>query len=91
MTEDQTPEQNVSLDEVQELAKRFIELANEIKNEGRSPAAVNGALMFASGIYATYTAAGNEGYLRESGIDKVAGSYRRNLAKLQELKKAAKG
>ena len=52
---------------------------------------VNGALMFASAIYATYTAAGNEGYLHASGIDKIAGSYRRNLAKLQDLKKAAKG
>ena len=91
MTEVQTSEQNVSLEEVQQLGKRFIELANEIKNQGRSPAAINGALMFASAIYATYTAAGNEGYLHESGIDKVAGSYRRNLAKLQELKKAAKG
>jgi hypothetical protein len=91
VTEEQTSEQNVSLEEVQQLAKRFIELANEIKNQGRSPAAINGALMFASAIYATYTAAGNEGYLHESGIDKVAGSYRRNLAKLQELKKAAKG
>ena len=42
---------------------KFIELANELKDEEISPALVSGALMTASGIYATYVAAGNQGAL----------------------------
>lgn len=74
-------------DQVQELAKRFVDLANAMKDEGYTPHLVNGGLMFASCIYATYNAAGNEGYLHDSGVDKVAMVYRRNLAALQALKK----
>ncbi|MCB1786065.1 MAG: DUF3144 domain-containing protein [Chromatiaceae bacterium] len=88
MTDESTTTKKVEFSEVQDLAKRFIDLANEIKNEGRAPDAINGALMFASCIYATYSAAGNEGYLHDSGVAKVVEVYRRNLATLQKLKKA---
>ncbi len=73
-------------DEVHALAKKFIELANAMKNEGASPDVINGGLMFASCIYSTYASAGNEGYLHESGVEKVAAVYRRNLATLQRMK-----
>lgn len=89
MTEPTANEPKVTFAEAEELAKRFIDLANTLKNEGRSPQAVNGGLMFASCIYATYTAAGNEGYLHDSGVEKVAAVYRHNLAQLQQRKKAA--
>ena len=73
------------------LSERFIALANEMKNEGKSQQMVNAALMSASGIYATYTAAGNEGGLTASGVDKVVGVYKANLQNVQKLKQQATG
>jgi hypothetical protein len=66
---------------------KFIELANELKEEGIDIKLVNGALMTASGIYATYIAAGNEGALESSGVDKVVDVYRRTLEHHQTAKK----
>ena len=71
-----------------ECMRRFIDLANEMKNEGAPVDVVSWSLMSASAIYTTYSVAGNEGGLNDSGIDKVADAYRRNLANIQELKKA---
>ena len=68
------------------LSARFIALANEMKNEGKSQQMVNAALMSASGIYATYTAAGNDGGLNASGVDKVVAVYKANLESVQKLK-----
>lgn len=69
-----------------EATQRFIDLANEMKNQGMDTRLVSAALMSASGIYATYTAAGNEGFLQGTGIDKVAAIYKRNLNYIQERK-----
>ena len=66
---------------------RFIDLANEMKSEGMDIQLVSAALMTASGIYATYTGAGNEGALHESGINKVVDMYRQNLEFIQKRKK----
>ena len=66
---------------------KFIELANELKEEGIDVKLVNGALMTASGIYATYIAAGNKGSLESSGVDKVVDVYRRTLEHHQTIKK----
>ena len=66
---------------------KFIELANELKDEGYETELVSGALMSASGIYATYVAAGNEGGLEPSGVEKIVGIYRRTLEFIQEQKK----
>lgn len=66
---------------------KFIELANELKDVGHDPKLVSAALMSASGIYATYAAAGNDGALEASGIDKVVNLYRNNLEFIQERKK----
>ena len=68
------------------LSARFIALANEMKNEGKSQQMVNAALMSASGIYATYTAAGNDGGLNPSGVDQVVAVYKANLENVQKLK-----
>ncbi len=75
-----------SMHEYNVLSGRFIALANEMKNEGKDQQMVNAALMSASGIYATYTAAGNEGGLTPSGVDKVVSVYKANLENVQKLK-----
>ncbi len=67
---------------------KFIELANELKNEGYEGQLVSAALMSASGIYTTFITAGNAGGLQPSGVDKVVMMYRRNLEHIQERKKA---
>jgi len=67
---------------------KFINLANELKDQGHDPQLVSAALMAASGIYATYVTAGNTGGLQPSGVDKVVMMYRRNLEHIQERKKA---
>jgi Protein of unknown function (DUF3144) len=67
---------------------RFIELANQLKDEKIDPVLVSGALMTASGVYATYVAAGNQGALEPSGVDKVVAVYRRTLEHHQKVKKA---
>ena len=66
---------------------RFIELANELKEQGIDPTIVSGGLMTASSVYATYVAAGNEGALEESGVDKVVDLYRRTLVHFQTVKR----
>lgn len=66
---------------------KFIELANELNSEGNEPQLVSAALMAASGVYATYVAAGNAGGLEPSGVDKVVMMYRRNLEHIQQRKK----
>jgi len=67
---------------------KFIDLANEMKDQGHDPQLVSAALMAASGIYATYITAGNTGGLQPSGVDKVVMMFRRNLEHIQERKKA---
>jgi hypothetical protein len=67
---------------------KFIELANQLKDEKIDPALVSGALMTASGVYATFVAAGNDGALEQSGVDKVVAVYRRTLEHHQKVKKS---
>jgi hypothetical protein len=75
-------------DKHNQCTEKFIELANQLKDEGNDPQLVSAALMAASGIYATFVAAGNRGGLEPSGVDKVVMMYRRNLEYIQERKKA---
>ena len=75
-----------SMREYNLLSERFIALANEMKNEGKEQQMVNAALMSASGIYATYTAAGNMGGLNASGVEQVVAVYKANLENVQKLK-----
>ena len=72
----------------QHCTERFIEVANDLKNEGYDIQLVSAALMAASGIYATYSVAGNEGGLNPSGVDKVVERYRKNLESVQSIKRA---
>lgn len=67
---------------------KFIKLANELRKEDIAPSVVSAALMTASSVYATYSAAGNNGVLQESGVEKVMAVYRRTLEEHQAVKKA---
>jgi hypothetical protein len=71
----------------QDCMKRFIDLANVMKEEGIGTNVVSAGLMTASGIYATFVAGGNEGGLTPSGVEKVTGAYKEQLEKIQALKK----
>ena len=73
----------------QDCTNRFIALANKMKDEGVDTALVSGALMTASGVYATFLAAGNEGTLEPSGVKKVVDLYQNTLERYQEVKKNA--
>ncbi|MFK7975665.1 MAG: DUF3144 domain-containing protein [Halioglobus sp.] len=66
---------------------RFIEMANAMKDEGININVVSGALMTASGLYASYVAGGNDGGLTESGVQKVSEVYKRELERIQKIKK----
>ena len=74
-----------------ECVNRFIELANAMKDEGLDINIVSGSLMTASGLYASYVAGGNDGGLTDSGVEKVAGVYKRELERIQLIKKESSG
>ena len=71
-----------------ECMARFVELGNKMKEEGVETRIVSAGLMTASAVYATYVAAGNEGGLAPSGVDKVTEAYRSQLEQVQKLKQA---
>ena len=78
-----------SQDDINAIHLEFIALANQLKNTGYDTKTISAALMAASSTYCTYTAAGNEGYLEPSGVDKVVTLYREILISIQNTKKAA--
>ena len=63
----------------QEAINAFINLANEMKNNGASIQFVSTALMRACAVYATYVVAGNDGALKESGIEKLSEVFAQEL------------
>ncbi|MBA6413728.1 DUF3144 domain-containing protein [Parahaliea sp. F7430] len=71
--------------------QRFIDVANTLKNEGVSTRVISAALMTASGVYTTYTVAGNAGGLNESGVEKVTEAYRQSLQNIQRAKREEQG
>ena len=73
----------------QYCTNKFIKLANELGKEGIDPPLVSGSLMTASGVYATFLGAGNQGVLEPGGVDKVVEIYRRTLEQTQAAKKEA--
>lgn len=70
-----------------ECVNRFIALANTMGEEGIATNIVSGSMMTASGVFATYSVGGNDGGLTESGVEKVAAAYKKELARIQEIKK----
>ena len=70
----------------QHAINAFIELANEMKNDGASIQFVSTAIMRACAVYSTYVVAGNDGALRESGIDKLKQLFAQELDVIQRAK-----
>lgn len=65
---------------------RFIDLANVLTAEGSSAAAVSSGLMTACAIFATYVVTGNDGALRESGVEKITKLFGEELSAVQRAK-----
>ena len=78
-------------DQITDGINRFIDLANGLKDEGFDVNVVATALMSASCVYSTYAAGGNEGGLTESGVDKVTEAYKKELTRIQQVKRANAG
>ena len=76
------------IDAHNQAMSEFIQMANTMVNDkGFDMKLVSAALMAASGVYATFTAAGNQGFLAPGGVDRVADMYKKNLAYIQQRKK----
>ena len=75
------------MDTHRQCVNRFIALANEMKDDGVDIHVVSASLMTASGLYASYVAGGNQGGLTDSGVQKVAAAYKKELARIQEIKR----
>ena len=81
-------EQQKQIDANNQATNEFIELAYKMVNvRGFDSKLVSAALMASSGIYATFIAAGNQGFLADGGVEKVAAMYKNNLAYIQKRKK----
>ncbi len=78
----------IKVENLDDCIERFVKLANAMQREQVPQGVISTALMTASGIYATYVAAGNEGGLTTSGMDKITAAYRGQLEQVQKLKKA---
>ncbi len=72
-----------------ECMHKFIDMANEMKEQGHDASLVSAALMTSSSVYATFVSVGNTGGLEPSGVDKIVDVYRLNLERIQEQRKAA--
>lgn len=65
----------------------FIALANHMTNEdGLDSKVVSTALMRACAVYSTFVITGNEGALRDSGIEKVTKIFSEELVAVQNAK-----
>ncbi len=81
-------ENQKQVDAHNQATNEFIELANQMVNQrGFDQNLVSAALMAASGVYATFIAAGNQGFLADRGVVRVATMYKNNLDYIQQRKK----
>ena len=72
----------------QDAIQAFIDLANEMKNDGASIELISTALMRACAVYSTYAVAGNQGALHQSGVEKLEKLFGQQLAVVQKAKLA---
>ena len=72
----------------QDAINAFINVANEMKNDGASINFVSTALMRACAVYSTYAVAGNQGGLHQSGVEKLEKLFGQQLAVVQQAKLA---
>ncbi|MDG2461125.1 MAG: DUF3144 domain-containing protein [Luminiphilus sp.] len=72
----------------QDAIQAFIDLANEMKADGASVQLISTAMMRACAVYSTYVVAGNEGALRETGVEKLKEVFGQQLEVVQKSKLA---
>ena len=72
----------------QEAMNRFIELANQMNEEGIQRNLVGAALLTAAGLYSSFVVGGNDGGLNESGIEKLTTMFKRELERVEAAKQA---
>ena len=65
----------------------FIEIANEMKDQGMPIHVVSWSMLTAAAVYSTFSVAGNSGGLNPSGVDKVVNSFRDCMNQVQEARK----
>jgi len=83
----QKAQQQKQLEAHNRATTAFIDLANKLaKEEDQDVKIVSAALMAASGIYATFITAGNNGFLNPGGVEKIAEMYKNNLGYIQQRK-----
>ena len=70
----------------QDAIQAFIDLANEMKTDGASVQLISTAMMRACAVYSTYVVAGNEGALRETGVEKLKEVFGQQLEVVQKSK-----
>lgn len=76
------------IDAHNQATEQFIVMANQMVNEkGYDPKLVSAALIAASGVYATFVAAGNDGFLAPNGVNTIAETFKNNLSYIQKRKK----
>ena len=78
-----TDENRVTL---QPYVEHFVKLANAMTEDGVPMAVVSSAFMTACATYSTFVVAGNDGALRESGVEKLRDIFATELAAIQRLK-----
>ena len=71
---------------LQPYVNQFVDLANKMTKQGIPLPVVSSALMTACATYSTYVVAGNEGALRESGVEKLRDIFAIELSAIQKLK-----
>ena len=70
-----------------QATNKFIELANEMKDQGMPIHVVSWSMLTAAAVYSTFSVAGNSGGLNPSGVDKVVNSFRDCMNQVQEARK----
>ena len=70
----------------QDAINAFIGLANEMKDNGETIQFVSTALMRACAIYSTYVIAGNQGALKQTGVEKLSEIFAQELDVVQKSK-----
>ena len=71
---------------LQPYVNQFIDLANNMKRQGVPLPVVSSSLMTACATFSTFVVAGNEGALRESGVEKLRDIFATELSAIQKLK-----
>jgi len=71
---------------LQPYVNQFIDLANNMTQQGIPLPVVSSSLMTACATFSTFVVAGNESALRESGVEKLRDIFAVELSAIQTLK-----